>query len=75
MLISPEKQRINNALSFNFKSSNNEVEYEALLPGFCLAKDLRRKAYISSMTRNSGQSNRRRLSGSRKTHGKVPKLS
>ena len=40
MLISPENPRISSALRFTFKASNNEVEYEALLAGLRLAKEL-----------------------------------
>ena len=40
MLISPEDHRISSALRFAFKASNNEVEYEALLAGLRLAKEL-----------------------------------
>ena len=40
MLVSPENHRINSALWFTFKVSNNEAEYEALLAGLRLAKKL-----------------------------------
>ena len=40
MLISPENHRISSALRFTFKASNNETEYEALLAGLRLAKEL-----------------------------------
>ena len=40
MLISPENHRISSALRFTFKASNNEAEYEALLVGLRLAKEL-----------------------------------
>ena len=40
MLISPEGHKINCTLLFGFKASNKEVEYEALIWGLCLAKEL-----------------------------------
>ena len=40
MLVSPENHRISSALRFTFKASNNEAEYEALLAGLRLAKEL-----------------------------------
>ena len=41
MLISPDRHKITCALRFGFKSSNNEAEYEALLVGLRLAKELK----------------------------------
>ena len=41
MLVSPEGNKITCALRFGFKASNNEVEYEALLAGLRLAKELK----------------------------------
>ena len=41
MLISPEGHKITCALRFSFKESNNEVEYEALLTGLRLAKEMK----------------------------------
>ena len=41
MLISPEGLKITCALKFDFKASNNEAEYEALLAGLRLAKELK----------------------------------
>ena len=40
MLVSLENHRISSALRFTFKASNNEAEYEALLAGLRLAKEL-----------------------------------
>ena len=40
MLISPEVHKIHCALHFRFSVSNNEVEYEALITGLCLAREL-----------------------------------
>ena len=40
MLVSPENHRISSALRFTFKASNNDAEYEALLAGLRLAKEL-----------------------------------
>ena len=40
MLVSPENHRISSALRFAFKASNNEAEYEALLAGLRLAREL-----------------------------------
>ena len=40
MLISPKGQKIHCALRLWFKASNNEVEYEALIAGLCLGKEL-----------------------------------
>ena len=41
MLINPEGHKIHFALHFGFSASNNEVEYEALIAGLHLAKELR----------------------------------
>ena len=38
ILVSPEGYRVHCALRFGFKTSNNEVEYEALIAGLKLAK-------------------------------------
>ena len=40
MLISPDHSKISRALRFNFKVSNNEAEYEALIAGLNLAREL-----------------------------------
>ena len=41
ILISPEGHRMHCALSFGFRASNNEVEYEALIAGLKLAKEMK----------------------------------
>ena len=41
MLISPEGHKITCALRFGFKASNNEAEYEDLLAGLRLAKEMK----------------------------------
>ena len=41
ILISPEGHRMHCALRFGFKASNNEVEYEALIAGLKLARELK----------------------------------
>ncbi|XP_052207976.1 uncharacterized protein LOC127811830 [Diospyros lotus] len=46
MLISPEGHRILCALRFGFRATNNEVEYEALLAGLRLAKEVRAEAVV-----------------------------
>ena len=40
MLISPEGHKIHYALCFRFLASNNEVDYEALIAGLHLAREL-----------------------------------
>ena len=40
LLISPEGNKIHCALLFKFRVSNNEAEYEALIVGLRLAKEL-----------------------------------
>ncbi|XP_071739378.1 uncharacterized protein [Rutidosis leptorrhynchoides] len=40
MLVSPEGKEFTYALCFEFSTTNNEAEYEALLPGLRLARDL-----------------------------------
>ena len=37
---SPDTSRLESALRFNFKASNNEAEYEALLAGLRLARHM-----------------------------------
>ena len=39
--VSPEGHRMNYALRFGFKASNNEAEYEALIAGLELAKEMK----------------------------------
>lgn len=46
MLISPGGHRILCALRFGFQATNNEVEYEALLAGLRLAKEVRAEALV-----------------------------
>ena len=41
ILVSPEGHRIHYALKFRFKASNNEAEYEALIAGLELAKEMK----------------------------------
>ena len=41
ILVSPEGHRMHCALRFGFKASNNEVEYEALIAGLNLAKEMK----------------------------------
>ena len=41
MLISPKKHKIPCALHFIFQASNNEAEYETLLTGLRLTKELK----------------------------------
>ena len=41
LLISPEGHKIPYALRFGFKATNNEAEYEALLVGLCLAREVK----------------------------------
>ena len=38
MLQAPEREKLEKAVAFNFKSSNNKAEYEALVIGMQLAK-------------------------------------
>ena len=40
MLISPKGHKIHYALCFGFKASSNEAQYEALIVGLRLAKEL-----------------------------------
>ncbi|XP_052197211.1 uncharacterized protein LOC127804391 [Diospyros lotus] len=46
MLISPEGHRILCALRFGFQATNNEAEYEALLAGLRLAKEVQAEAVV-----------------------------
>lgn len=43
MLTKPDGVKIEYALRFNFRTSNNEAEYEALLAGLRLAKSMNAK--------------------------------
>ena len=40
IFISPDQYKTSQALRFNFKASNNEAEYEAIIAGLRLARDL-----------------------------------
>lgn len=40
VLLSPDQYKTSQALRFNFKASNNEVEYEAVIAGLGLAREL-----------------------------------
>ena len=48
VLMSPDHYKTSYALHFNFKASNNEVEYEALIAGLDLARELRVEAIIKT---------------------------
>ena len=52
MLETPEGRSICYALRFEFRATNNEAEYEALLTGLKLARDLRITAVKSIVTPN-----------------------
>ena len=41
IVVSPEGHRMHCALRFVFKASNNEAEYEALIVGLKLAKEMK----------------------------------
>ena len=41
ILVSPEGHRMHCTLRFRFKASNNETEYEALITGLNLAKEIK----------------------------------
>ena len=41
ILVSPERHRIHCALRFGFKASNNKAEYEALIVGLELVKEMK----------------------------------
>ena len=41
ILVSPEGHRMHYALRFRFKASNNEAEYEVLITGLNLAKEMK----------------------------------
>ena len=41
ILVSPEGHRMHCALRFGFNASNNEAEYEALIAGLNLAKEIK----------------------------------
>ena len=49
ILISPEGHRIHSALRFRFYVSNNEAEYEALLAGLRIARELKVEDWASSV--------------------------
>ena len=40
VLISPNQYKTNQVLHFNFKASNNEAEYEAIIAGLSLVREL-----------------------------------
>ena len=44
ILISPEGHRFHTTLRLRFKASNNEAEYEAILAGLRVAKEIKAKA-------------------------------
>ncbi|GJZ63334.1 reverse transcriptase domain-containing protein [Tanacetum coccineum] len=41
MLVNPEGKEYTHALRFEFETTNNEAEYEALLTGLCIAKEMK----------------------------------
>ena len=52
VLMNPEGLKVNYALRFGFKASNNEAEYKALIAGLNLAQELNiknLKVYNDSM--------------------------
>ncbi|XP_022849872.1 uncharacterized protein LOC111371959 [Olea europaea var. sylvestris] len=48
VLISPEGHKLNSAVMFGFKATNNVAEYEALLAGLRLAKEMQVKRLLIS---------------------------
>ncbi|XP_022869271.1 uncharacterized protein LOC111388718 [Olea europaea var. sylvestris] len=48
VLESPEGHKLNCAVRFGFKASNNAVEYEALLAGFRLAREMQVRRLVAS---------------------------
>ena len=44
ILVTPEGHQMHCALRFGFKASNNEAEYEALIIGLNLAKEMKTKS-------------------------------
>ncbi|XP_022877058.1 uncharacterized protein LOC111395308 [Olea europaea var. sylvestris] len=48
VLINPEGHKLNSAVRFEFKATNNVVEYEALLAGLRLAKEMQVKRLLIS---------------------------
>lgn len=49
VLISPEGHKLNCVMKFGFKITNNVVEYEALLAGLRLAKEMQmRRLFINN---------------------------
>ena len=44
ILVSPNGHRMNCAIRFGFKASNNEAEYEILIAGLELAKEMKVKS-------------------------------
>ena len=47
ILTSSEGEEVTYALRFDFHTSNNNAEYEALLAGLCLAKQMGAKAVMA----------------------------
>lgn len=43
ILVRPERSKLENAIRFGFKATNNEAENEAVITGLCLAHTLRAK--------------------------------
>ncbi|KAI5348967.1 hypothetical protein L3X38_001854 [Prunus dulcis] len=66
VLVSPDKVALEYALRFKFQASNNEAEYEALLGGLRLAKEMdaskfRYSATHSSLSTKSSRTSRLRM--------------
>lgn len=40
VLITQEKAKLEYAIRFGFKATNNEAEYESMITGLCLAREL-----------------------------------
>lgn len=40
ILITPKKTKLEYAIRFGFKATNNDVEYESMITGLCLAREL-----------------------------------
>lgn len=46
VLVSPKEHKLNCAITFNFKATHNALEYEALLAGLRLAREMQLKRLV-----------------------------
>ena len=72
ILEGPNGVLIDQSLRFAFKASNNQAEYEALIAGILLAKEMGAKVLVAKSDSVGHGTSNRRVSGQGSTNGGLP---